>query len=53
MNNFFNFCLHFGGGGPEVLKCHEYLIILDTYVQQGKIMDKKFYIQYNLPNQDT
>ena len=29
---------------PEVLKCHEYLIILDTYVQQGKTMDKKFYI---------
>ena len=21
---------------PEVLKCHEYLITLETYVQQGK-----------------
>ena len=38
-------------GGPgeayvesEVLKCHEDLITLDTYVQQGKTMDNKFYI---------
>ena len=27
---------------PEVLKCHEDLITLDTYVQQGKTMDNKF-----------
>ena len=39
-------------GGPEgvfndqtkVLKCHEDRITLDTYVQQGKTMDNKFYI---------
>ena len=34
---------------PEVLKCHEDIITLDTYVQQGKTMvtmagDNKFYI---------
>ena len=29
---------------PEVLKCHEDLIRLDTYIQQGKTMDNKFYI---------
>ena len=29
---------------PEVLKCHEDLNTLDTYAQQGKTMDKKFYI---------
>ena len=29
---------------PEVLKCHEDLITLDTYVQQGKTMDNKLYI---------
>ena len=29
---------------PEVLKCHEDLITLYTYVQQGKTMDNKFYI---------
>ena len=29
---------------PEVLKCHEDLITLDTYVQQGITMDNKFYI---------
>ena len=29
---------------PEVLKCHEDLITLDTYVQQGKTMDNKSYI---------
>ena len=28
---------------PEVLKCHEDLITLDTYVQQGNTMDNKFY----------
>ena len=46
------FLFSFWGGGvlgkrtlnPEVLKCHEYLITLDTYVQQGKTMDNKFYI---------
>ena len=26
------------------LKCHEDLITQDTYVQQGKRMDNKFYI---------
>ena len=50
MNIFSNFCFHFGGVlgkrtlNPEVLKCHEDLITLDTYVQQGKTMDNKFYI---------
>ena len=50
MNIFSNFCFHFGGVlgkrmlNPEVLKCHENLITLDTYVQQGKTMDNKFYI---------
>ena len=31
---------------PEVLKCHEDRIKLDTYtcIQQGKTMDNKFYI---------
>ena len=29
---------------PEVLKCHEDLITLDTYVQQRKTIDNKFYI---------
>ena len=29
---------------PEVLKCHEDLITLETYVQQGKTMDNKSYI---------
>ena len=47
MNIFSNFCFHFGGVlgkrplNPEVLKCHEDLITLDTYVQQGKTMDNK------------
>ena len=50
MNIFSNFCFHFGGVlgkrtlNPEVLKCHEDLITLDTYIQQGKTMDNKFYI---------
>ena len=49
MKSFSNFCFHFGVLGrrtlnPEVLKCHEDLITLDTYVQQGKTMDNKFYI---------
>ena len=57
MNIFSKFCFHFGGGGvlgkrmlnPEVLNCHEDIITLDTYVQQGKTMvtmagDNKFYI---------
>ena len=29
---------------PEVLKFHEDLITLETYVQQGKTMDNKFFI---------
>ena len=29
---------------PEVLTCHEDLITMDTYVQQGITMDNKFYI---------
>ena len=29
---------------PEVLKCHEDRITLDTYVQPRKTMDNKFYI---------
>ena len=32
---------------PEVLKCHEDLNTLDTYAQQGKTMDNKFYIYVN------
>ena len=51
MNIFFKFLFSFWGGvlgkrmlNPEVLKCHEVLITLDTYVQQGKTMDNKFYI---------
>ena len=48
--NIFSFFFHFGGVlgkrmlNPEVLKCHEDRITLDTYVQQGKTMDNKFYI---------
>ena len=50
MNIFFKFLFSFWGVlgkgtlNPEVLKCHEDLITLDTYVQQGKTMDNKFYI---------
>ena len=38
---------------PEVLKCHEDIITLDTYVQQGKTMvtmagGNKFYICENI-----
>ena len=50
MNIFSNFGFHFGGVlgkrmlNPEVLKCHEDLITLDTYEQQGKTMDNKFNI---------
>ena len=39
---------------PEVLKCHEDIITLDTYVQQGKTImvtmagDNKFYIYVNI-----
>ena len=29
---------------PNVLKCHEDLITLETYVQQGKTMNNEFYI---------
>ena len=48
--NIFSFCFSFWGVlgkrtlNPEVLKCHEDRITLDTYVQQGKTMDNKFYI---------
>ena len=50
MNIFSNFCFNFWGVlgkrtlNPEVLKCHEDLITLDTYAQQGKTMNNKFYI---------
>ena len=50
MEHFFKFLFSFWGVlgkrtlNPEVLKCHEDLITLDTYVQQGKTMDNKFYI---------
>ena len=55
MNIFSNFCFHFGVLGkrmlnPEVLKCHEDLITLDTYAQQGKTMDNKFYIYVKIKN---
>ena len=33
---------------PEVLKCHEDLITLETYVQQRIIMDNKFFICENI-----
>ena len=33
---------------PEVLKCHEDLITLETYVQLGKTMDDKFFICENI-----
>ena len=33
---------------PEVLKCHEDLITLETYVQQTKTMDNKFFIYENI-----
>ena len=48
--NIFKFLFSFWGVlgkrtlNPEVLKCHEDRITLDTYVQQGKTMDNKFYI---------
>ena len=53
MNIFFKFLFSFWGVwgkrmlNPEVLKCHEDIITLDTYVQQGKTMvtmagDNKF-----------
>ena len=49
MNIYFYFFSFWGVLGkrtlnPEVLKCHEDRITLDTYVQQGKTMDNKFYI---------
>ena len=50
MNIFFKFLFSFWGVlgkrqlNPEVLKCHEDLITLDTYVQQGETMDNKFYM---------
>ena len=33
---------------PEVLKCHEDLITLETYAQLGKTMDNKFFICENI-----
>ena len=33
---------------PEVLKCYEDLITLETYEQQGKTMDNMFYICENI-----
>ena len=33
---------------PEVLKCHEDLITLETYVHQGKTMDNKYFIYENI-----
>ena len=50
MKIFFKFLFSFWGVlgkrtlNPEVLKCHEDLITLNTYVQQRKTMDNKFYI---------
>ena len=50
MEHFFKFLFSFWGVlgkrmlNPEVLKCHKDLITLDTYVQQGKTIDNKFYI---------
>ena len=48
MNIFFSFWGVLGKRtlNPEVLKCHEDRIKLDTYtcIQQGKTMDNKFYI---------
>ena len=32
----------------DVLKCHEDLITLETYVQQGITMDNKFFICENI-----
>ena len=54
MNIFFHFFFIFWGSlgkrivNPEVLKCHEDLITLETYVQQGKTMDTKFFICENI-----
>ena len=33
---------------PDVLKCHEDLITLESYVQLGKTMDNKFFISENI-----
>ena len=33
---------------PEVLKCHENLITMETYVQLGTTMDNKFFIFENI-----
>ena len=33
---------------PEVPKCHEDLITLESYVQLGKTMDNKFFISENI-----
>ena len=51
---FSNLCFHYSGVlgqrmlNPKVLKCHEELITLDTYAQQGKTMDNKLYICENI-----
>ena len=51
--NIYLFIFIFGGVlgscmlNPEVLKCHEYLITLETQVQQGTTMDNKFFICEN------
>ena len=50
MNIFSNLFFSFWGVlgkrmlNPEVLMWHEDRITLDTYVQQGKTIDNKFYI---------
>ena len=49
MNIFSIFVFILGGPGEAYvesrgIKCHEDRITLDTYVQQGKTMDNKFYI---------
>ena len=47
MEHFLKFLFSFWGVlgkrtlNPEVSKCHEDLITLDTYVQQGETMDNK------------
>ena len=49
-----NFCFHFSGVlgkrmlNPKVLRCHEDHVTVETYVQQRKTMDNKFYICENI-----
>ena len=56
-SNLRNFCIfffHFWGVlgkrmlNPELLKCHEDLMTLETYVHLGKTMDNKFFICENI-----